>query len=116
MIKYKVTTLCQFQTRLWQAGEVAEIPENVKVPRFFVPIDKAPIEKPKPIVRTEAVEVEPGKMRKPEGGMSTGLKTNELPRILTTDKVPNNVSEEDIQRKKSVRRRRKDAGSVKKSD
>jgi hypothetical protein len=115
-MKYKVLNKNYYLGRVWQVGETIDFDPKTNPPRHFKPLSQV-VETPKPPpLRTEPMEMEPGKMRKPVGGMSHGLDTNELPRTLTTDVVPNDNQTMVTNPRVRKRRKKKDAGSVKKSD
>ena len=87
-MKYKVITTNQFRTRLWMEGDIVELDPALNPPKHFQPLDEV-VEQPKPKPhRTEAQEVAPGKVIEPKGGMAANLGKNEIPRVLTIDKVP----------------------------
>ena len=112
-MEYKVVkTNHGFKGRMWEAGQIVDLDPSDNPPKFFVPVEDLEPEKPKVPHRTEPLEMAPGAQRKVEGGFADGKGIKTLPRILTTDEVPNNV--EEPVKKKRRRRRSKDVGSVKK--
>jgi len=107
-MKYKVLKKCAgFRGRLWKnVGEIVDIDPSENPPTQFQPLGEIKPVEVKPIDPRAPVEVEPGKTLKMRGGFGSTLETVKLGRVLTTDKVPN----------KRVPRKKKGAGSVKKSD
>jgi len=92
-MKYKVMTTCfGFRGRKWEAGEVVDINPSENPPKHFVSLASAPPEEVRIPHRTEPQEMPIGKNREVEGGLAHGLNLK-LDRILTTDKVPNNVQQ-----------------------
>lgn len=99
-----MTDCVGFQGRYWVAGTIVDIDPSQNPPRFFVPLETV-VEQQKVVHRTEPIEMTPGKNREVVGGLAHDLNKTVLPRILTTDKLPNNV--EPIIKKKRLGRPRK---------
>ena len=94
-MKYKVTVDCfGFRGQYWVKGTIVDVSPGEKPPRHFSPLESVVEENKVEPHRTEAKEMPAGKTLEVKGGMAAGLENQKLDRVLTTDKVPNNVPEE----------------------
>jgi hypothetical protein len=112
-MKYKVLNTCFDDGIMYEEGSIVEFPKEKPVSRHFQPLEEvkevvAPIPH-----RTEPMTMEDGKKRNLVGGFGKSVENQKIDRIMTTDKVPNNVPK-DIKKKRPARK--KGAGSVKKSN
>lgn len=93
-MKYKVITTCAgFKGQHWKKDTIVEIDPKENPPKHFVPLEQVAPTLPKAEPhRTEAREIGAGKTLGVQGGMAVGLEDSRIDRIMTVDKVPNNVA------------------------
>lgn len=110
-MKYKaIRRSYGFLGRLWNVDDIVDVDDSVIPPHHFVPIGAVK----KPVVDPgKPVELEPGQQLKVKGGFGHNLSSTPLPRILTTDVVPNNVSPAPLKKTRKPRQT-KDVGDAKK--
>lgn len=95
-----------FRGKVWEEGEIVEVLPSENPPKHFMLLEEVSEVKKTEPHRTEPMEMVAGKNREVIGGLGNTMEGQKIPRIMTTDKVPNNVKSV-IKRKANNKRRAK---------
>jgi len=117
-MQYKVIRVCAgFRGQYWTKGTIVDIDPAENPPKHFVPLEAVPPTPPKVSHRTEPLELAPGQNRPVVGGLAAVMNNQheKIPRIQTQDPIQEEPPVKEEPKKSKRTRRKKIAGSVKRS-